>query len=268
MSADTDKVFASGQLEQVTRFPDIADQHVFITGGGSGIGAYLSAGFALQGAKVSFVSTRPEPASALCADIEAHTGVRPNFYRCDIRDLDRLGAVIGQAIETSGPVRVLINNAARDTRHTLDSLTPEQFDDAINTNLRPQFFAMQAVAPGMEQAGGGAIINVGSNSANLALAGYPAYVTTKSAIVGMTRSLARELGPKNIRVNALVPGWIMTERQQRLWVTEEALQECLEHQNLKFAIQGEDVVESALFLASKASRAISGQSLIVDGGRV
>jgi NAD(P)-dependent dehydrogenase (short-subunit alcohol dehydrogenase family) len=138
----------------------------------------------------------------------------------------------------------------------------------MNTNLRPHFFSAQSVAPGMLARGGGSIINVGSNSANLALAGYPAYVTSKAAIVGLTRALARELGPKNIRVNALIPGWIMTERQKRLWVTEDALSECLAEQNLKFAIQGEDIAESALFLASRASRAISGQELIVDGGRV
>ncbi|MBN8431299.1 SDR family oxidoreductase [Microbulbifer salipaludis] len=268
MSVDCDRVFASGKLAEITRYPDLQDQHVFITGGGSGIGAYFTAAFALQGARVSFLSTRPEPAQVLCDDVEGNGGIRPRFYRCDIRDLSALRAVIAQAIEDSGPVHVLVNNAARDTRHDLDSLTPDAFDDAINTNLRPQFFAMQAVAPGMAAAGGGAMINVGSNSANLALAGYPAYVASKAAIVGMTRSLARELGPKNIRVNALVPGWVMTERQQRLWVTEEALRECIDRQNLKFAIQGEDVAESVLFLASRAARAISGQSLIVDGGRV
>lgn len=268
MSQDTDRVFASGDLQQITKFPDLAGKHIFITGGGSGIGAYFTAAFALQGAKVSFLSTRPEPAKLLCADIEKHTGVKAQFYACDIRDTAQLKNVFEQAIATQGPVDVLINNAARDTRHELASLTPEQFDDVMATNLRPHFFTAQAVVPGMVAAGGGSIINVGSNSANLALAGYPAYVTSKAGIVGLTRALARELGPKNIRVNALIPGWIMTERQKRLWVTEDALNECLAQQNLKFAIQGEDIAESALFLASRASRAISGQELIVDGGRL
>ncbi|GMG86142.1 SDR family NAD(P)-dependent oxidoreductase [Biformimicrobium ophioploci] len=268
MSVDCDRVFASGRLAGITRYPDLEGRHVFITGGGSGIGAYFTAAFALQGARVSFLSTRPEPAQLLCDDVEEHTGIRPRFYRCDIRNLTQLRDALDQAVADAGPIHVLLNNAARDTRHNLESLSPEAFDDAINTNLRPQFFAIQAVAPDMAAAGGGAVINVGSNSANLALSGYPAYVTSKSAIIGMTRSLARELGPDNIRVNALVPGWVMTERQQRLWVTEEALQECIDEQNLKFAIQGEDVAESALFLASQASRAISGQSLIIDGGRV
>lgn len=264
---DNDRVFASGQLAQITRYPDLKGQHVFITGGGSGIGAYLTAAFALQGAQVSFVSTRAEPANTLCDDVAQHTGVRPHFARCDIRDLNALTNAIDAAAARAGKIDVLINNAARDTRHSLESLSPAQWDDAMNTNLRPQFFSIQQALNHMP-ATGGSIINVGSNSANLALTGYPAYVTAKAGIEGMTRALARELGPRNIRVNLLVPGWIMTERQKRLWVTEAALDQCLAEQSLKFAIQGEDLAESAVFLASKGARAITGQSLIVDGGRV
>lgn len=265
---DFDQVFASGQLQEITRYRDLEGKRVFITGGGSGIGAYLTAAFALQGARVGFVSLREAPAQLLCDQIEEHTGHRPHFRACDIRDLGALEAAVNEVAQELGGLDVLVNNAARDTRHTLDSLSPEQWDDSLNTNLRPQFFAMQWAAREMEKAGAGSIINVGSNSANLALTGYPAYVTAKTAIVGLTRAAARELGEKNIRVNALVPGWIMTERQKRLWVTDEALEGCLAEQSLKFAIQGEDLVESALFLASRASRAITGQQLIVDGGRV
>jgi NAD(P)-dependent dehydrogenase (short-subunit alcohol dehydrogenase family) len=265
---DFDQVFASGELKKIIHYGDLKGKRVFITGGGSGIGAYLTAAFALQGARVSFVSLREEPARLLCDQIEEHTGVRPHFSSCDIRDLPAFETALGAAVAEMGGLDVLVNNAARDTRHTIDSLTPEQWDDSLNTNLRPQFFAMQRAAREMEKAGAGSIINVGSNSANLALTGYPAYVTAKAAIVGLTRAAARELGEKNIRVNALIPGWIMTERQKRLWVTEEALAECMAEQSLKFAIQGEDLVESALFLASRASRAITGQELIIDGGRV
>ncbi|WP_220446079.1 SDR family NAD(P)-dependent oxidoreductase [Microbulbifer harenosus] len=265
---DFDQVFASGELEKITPYWDLEGKRVFITGGGSGIGAYLTAAFALQGARVSFVSLRDAPAAQLCAQIEAKTGQRPHYSLCDIRDLAALEQAMADAVAAMGGLDVLVNNAARDTRHSIDSLTPEQWDDSLNTNLRPQFFAMQWAARAMEKSGAGSIVNLGSNSANLALAGYPAYVTAKTAIVGLTRAAARELGEKGIRVNALIPGWIMTERQKRLWVTEEALQECLAEQSLKFPIQGEDLVESALFLASRASRAITGQQLIVDGGRV
>lgn len=265
---DFDAVFASGELQRITRYPDLEGKRAFITGGGSGIGAYLTAAFALQGAKVSFVSLREAPAQRLCDQVEEHTGHRPHSIACDIRDLNTLEAAMNDAVAEFGGLDVLVNNAARDTRHSIGSLTPEQWDDSLNTNLRPQFFAMQWAAREMEKAGAGSIINLGSNSANLALTGYPAYVTAKTAIVGLTRAAARELGEKNIRVNALIPGWIMTERQKRLWVTEEALAECLAEQSLKFAIQGEDLVESALFLASRAARAITGQQLIVDGGRV
>ncbi|WP_288131360.1 SDR family oxidoreductase [Microbulbifer sp.] len=267
-SDDFDRVFASGELEKITRYPDLEGKRVFITGGGSGIGAYLTAAFSLQGAQVSFVSLREAPAQKLCDQVAQHTGLRPHFSACDIRDLSALEAVIGESVDAMGGLDVLVNNAARDTRHDIDSLTPEQWDDSLNINLRPQFFAMQWAARAMEKAGSGSIVNLGSNSANLALTGYPAYVTAKTAIVGLTRAAARELGEKGIRVNALIPGWVMTERQKRLWVTEEALAECLQEQSLKFAIQGEDLVESALFLASRASRAITGQQLIVDGGRV
>lgn len=265
---DFDAVFASGELAGVTRYRDLEGKKVFITGGGSGIGAYLTAAFALQGARVAFVSLREAPAQKLCDEIEAQGGQRPHFSACDIRDLAALESAMAEAVSELGGLDVLVNNAARDTRHTIDSLNPGQWDDLMNTNLRPQFFAIQWASREMARAGAGSVINVGSNSSHLALTGYPAYVTAKTAIVGLTRTAARELGEKNIRVNALIPGWIMTERQKRLWVTEEALGECLAEQSLKFAIQGEDLVESALFLASRASRAITGQQLIVDGGRV
>ncbi|MGS2722662.1 SDR family NAD(P)-dependent oxidoreductase [Porticoccus sp. GXU_MW_L64] len=262
-----------GTLENATtgffpEYKDLAGAGVFITGGGSGIGAAMVAAFALQGAKVGFVSLPQDPASRLCDEIEQATGNRPQFYPCDIRDIDSLKAIMEDFQSSVGPIKVLINNAARDTRHDVGSYNTDQWDDAMNTNLRPHYFSAQFAVEGMRGSGGGSIINLGSNSAVLGLSGYPAYVASKAGIVGLTKALARELGPDNIRVNCLIPGWVMTERQRELWVTPEALQECLDQQSLKTTIACEDVAQSALFLGASASSVITGQSLIVDGGRV
>jgi len=249
------------------RYPDLDGRHVFITGGGSGIGAYFVHAFATQGARVSFVSLHADAGEALCAAVAAAGHSRPVFTACDIRDAGALQDVIAARAHAAGPVDVLINNAARDQRHTVETLDVAGWDDLMATNLRPQFFAIQSVTAAMKARGEGAVINVGSNSANLGLAGYPAYVTAKAAITGLTKALARELGPHGIRVNALVPGWVMTAKQKALWVTPEGLAECLEQQSLKRTIDGEDVAEAALFLASRAAAMITGQALLVDGGR-
>ena len=249
------------------RYPDLDGRHVFITGGGSGIGAYFVHAFASQGAQVSFVSLHADAGEALCAAVAATGAPRPVFTACDIRDAGALQGVIAARTAAAGPVSVLINNAARDQRHTVETLDVAGWDDLMATNLRPQFFAIQSVVTAMKAAGEGSILNVGSNSANLGLAGYPAYVTAKAAITGLTKALARELGPHGIRVNALVPGWVMTAKQKALWVTPEGLAECLAQQSLKRTIDGEDVAEAALFLASRAAGMITGQALLVDGGR-
>lgn len=250
------------------QFPDLVGQTVFITGGGSGIGAEFTRAFAAQGAKVGFVSLRREIAGRLCDEVEQSSQIRPLFVRCDIRDIAQLREAMLKVRETLGPISVLVNNAARDTRHQLNSMTVEEWDNSINTNLRPYFFTTQVVQKDMAALGYGSVINLGSNSANLGLAGYPAYVASKAAIVGMTKALARELGPSNIRANALIPGWVLTERQKELWATEEALAECLQRQCLKRTMTEEDVANAALFLASSASGMMTGQSLIIDGGRV
>lgn len=250
-----------------TQYADLRDRHVFVSGGGSGIGAYFVDAFAAQGARVSFLSLSEAPAEELCDAIERRRGTRPWFAACDVRDVGALEAVLSQAARHSGPVQVLINNAARDDRHSLEELSPAGWDDSIDTNLRPYFFSARAVAAGMRAAGKGSIINLGSNAANLGLAGYPAYVTAKAAIVGLSRALARELGPHGIRVNALIPGWVMTQRQQALWATPAAVADCLAQQSLKKTIQGTDIAQAALFLASEAAAMMTGQSLIVDGGR-
>jgi galactose dehydrogenase len=255
----TDRPYAS--------YAELAGQHVFISGGGSGIGAHLVDAFAAQGAQVSFVSLPSDPGHALCDVVAQRRGMRPQFQPCDLRDLGALESTMAQLAERMGPITVLINNAARDDRHTLEGLDPAGWDDLINTNLRPYFFTAKAVAAPMRTARRGSIINMGSNSANLGLGGYPAYVTAKAGIVGLTKALARELGPDGIRVNALIPGWVMTARQLALWATPAARAECLAQQGLKRMVEGSDIAAAALFLASEAAAMITGQSLIVDGGR-
>lgn len=252
----------------LSHYSDLQGANVFITGGGSGIGAELVRAFIQQQANVAFVSLDEDDAVALCDDIDKQYGCRPFFQSCDISDIDHLRSCMQAVQHRYGGVDVLINNAARDTRHRLDELSPEQWDNSLNTNLRPHFFTAQFATETMKQQSRGSIINVSSNSALLGLSGYPAYVAAKAGIIGLTKALARELGPDNIRVNALIPGWVMTQRQKQLWVTPEALDDCLKQQCLKTTISEQDIANAALFLASNASRMMTGQSLIVDGGRV
>lgn len=247
-------------------FHDIAGQSVFISGGGSGIGEYLTEGFVAQGAKVAFVQR--SDATAVCDRIEKQYGARPLFISCDVTDIPALQAAIRRSAEAHGDISVLINNAAWDNRHTLDALGVAEWDHMQAVNLRHHFFAIQAVAEGMRRRGGGTIVNYSSISYMMGAAGYSAYVTAKSAINGLTRALARELGPDNIRVNALMPGWVLTDRQRELWADPEALRAHIDRQCLKLEIPPEAMVEPTLFLASAASTVMTGQALVVDGGVV
>ena len=247
-------------------FEDLKGQSVFITGGGSGIGAWLTEGFVAQGAKVAFVQR--SDATALCDELEQKYGLRPLFMPCDITDISALRTCIAQARDAHGPITVLVNNAASDNRHDLEAFSVEDWDQAMNINLRPHFFTAQEVAADMRGAGHGSIINFSSISYMMGNAGYPAYVTSKSAITGLTRGLARELGADNIRVNALMPGWVLTDRQRELWVTPEALKDHIDRQCLKSEIKPEDIVAPTLFLASNASKMMTSQALVVDGGVV
>ncbi|MDE1146866.1 MAG: SDR family NAD(P)-dependent oxidoreductase [Azospirillaceae bacterium] len=249
-------------------YGDLAGKAVLISGGGSGIGAYLTYAFAAQGCRVAFIAQREPSAQLLVQAVEAATGQRPLFLKCDLRDIEAVRAKVAEAEAQMGAFQVLVNNAARDDRHATADVTVADWDDNLAINLRPQFFLAQALAPGMIAAGGGAIVNLGSSAYNLGLAGYPAYVAAKAAVTGLTRALAREFGPDGIRVNTVVPGWVMTERQQRLWVTPEAIAETLAGQCLKRTLKGEDIAEAVLFLASRASSMMTGQSVVVDGGRV
>lgn len=248
------------------QFHDIRNKHVFITGGGSGIGATLTKGFIQQGAKVSFVQR--SNADVFVQQLFAETGVEPLCIQCDITDITALQHAIDQAQNRLGDIDILINNAGNDMRHTLFDMDTQAWDDSQNVNLRPYFFTAQHIAKTMIKNGGGVIINYSSASYLMGNSGYPAYVAANAAITGLTRALARELGDKNIRVNAIVPGWVMTEKQLQQWVTPEAQKEHLAKQCLKQHIQPEDMLGGTLFLASNASKMITGQAIVIDGGVV
>ncbi len=253
-------------MQSTYSFDDLSGKSVFITGGGAGIGEFITRGFLEQGANVTFVQRTD--ASAFCDELERETGRRPTFIACDVADPDSLLGAISMARKTYGPIEVLVNNAANDSRHELRDLTADEWDHSLNVNLRPHFLTSQAVEKDMRTAGSGSIINFSSISYLLGNSGYPAYVAAKAAITGLTRALARELGPYNIRVNALLPGWVMTKRQRELWVTENALSEHLKKQCLNEALLPEHIVAPTLFLASNASQMITSQAVIVDGGCV
>lgn len=253
-------------MQDLPLFPDLSGVSVFITGGGSGIGAFLTEGFLRQGAKVAFVQR--SDATGFCDEMEAATGQRPLFLPCDITDTPALQAAIAAAAAAHGPVTVLVNNAANDKRHATLEVSEEFWDWSQAINLKSYFFAAQAVIPGMVAAGGGSIVNFTSISYMMGNAGYPAYTTANSAINGMTRSLAREFGPSRIRVNALAPGWVLTQKQKDLWVTPEGLQAHLDRQCLSDPLEPADIVGGVLFLASRASKMMTGQALVIDGGVV
>jgi len=247
-------------------YQDLKGKSVFITGGGSGIGAFLTEGFLAQGAKVGFVQR--SDASEFVATMQEKYGVALLAFTCDIADVAALKAVMAQVAEVHGPIQVLVNNAANDKRHSLRETSVEEWDKGQDINLRPHFFAAQAVADGMQAAGGGSIINISSISYMMGNAGYPGYVAANAGITGLTRGLARELGPEKIRVNALMPGWVLTDKQLQMWATPEGLSAHMERQCLKEHLKPEDIVGATLFLAADASRMMTGQALVVDGGVV
>jgi NAD(P)-dependent dehydrogenase (short-subunit alcohol dehydrogenase family) len=247
-------------------FPDLQGASVFITGGGSGIGAALTEGFLRQGAKVAFVQR--SDATAFCDQMEGATGTRPLFIACDITDTPALQAAISDSAKANGPITVLVNNAANDKRHATLEVTEEFWDWSMAVNLKSYFFAAQAVIPGMRAAGGGSIINFSSISYMMGQGGYAAYTSSNAAIVSLTRSLARDFGPDRIRANALAPGWVLTEKQKALWANPVDLAEHVRKQCLKDTLEPEDIVGGCLFLASKASRMMTSQTMVIDGGVV
>jgi NAD(P)-dependent dehydrogenase (short-subunit alcohol dehydrogenase family) len=249
-------------------YPSLQGRSVFVSGGGSGIGAQIVRRFCEQGSKVAFVDIDSAASEELVRGIEGEGHARPLFIACDLRDIEALRKAIAHAAETNGPITVLVNNAARDDRHPAETVTPEFWDERFAVNLRHQFFAAQAVHPMMKQAGGGSIINMGSTSWMIGQGGMAAYTAAKSAVLGLTRSLARDWGPDNIRVTSIAPGWIMTERQLKMWLTPEGERELMARQCLKRKLYPDDIARVVLFMAADDSGAMTNQSYIVDGGWV
>ena len=249
-------------------YPSLRERVVLVTGGASGIGEKMVEQFAQQGAKVAFLDIQKQAGVELIDKISAHGDPEPYFLNCDLTDVDAIQTSVQKIITELGRVDVLVNNAGNDTRHSIQEVTPEYWDRAMAVNLKHQFFVSQAVIPAMKQARGGSIINLSSISWMIPSIGLPVYVTAKAAIVGLTRTLARELGADNIRVNCILPGAILTDRQQKLWFTEEYKVEILRSQALKRMILPEEVARLALFLASDDSSAITSQSYVIDGGWV
>jgi D-xylose 1-dehydrogenase len=245
-------------------YSDLAGKHVFVTGGGSGIGADTVRAFAAQNSKVSFVDVADAPSQSLAAELGANVA----YAKCDLRDIAALKAAMQSLRAKFGPIEVLVNNAANDERHKFLDVTPEYFDDRVAVNLKPAYFAAQDAIPDMRRGGGGAIVNLGSVSWLSGSADLSAYATLKSAAYGLTRVLAREFGPDNIRVNCVIPGWIMTQRQIEKWLTPAGEREIMERQCLKRKLQPPEIAKTVLFLASDAASAITNQQLIVDGGWV
>lgn len=245
-------------------FPDLNGKSVFITGGGSGIGAELTKAFLKQGAKVAFVQR--SDATEFCDAMEAETGNRPLFIPTDITDTTALKSAITTANEAHGLVTVLVNNAANDERHATLETDEAFWDWSQSINLKSYFFACQAVIPAMQEAGGGSIINFSSISYMMGASGFPAYTTANSGINGLSRSLAREFGPDRIRVNALAPGWVFTQKQLDKWATPEGIEKHLELQCLKDKLAPADIAGGVLFLASDSSKMMTGQMMVIDGG--
>jgi D-xylose 1-dehydrogenase len=242
-------------------YPSLRGRTAFVSGGATGLGAEFVAQLARQGAQVAFVDVQDEAGGALAAQLSKE-GLTARYTRCDVRDVDALQA----AVRDAGPVTVLVNNAANDERHEAATLSAAEWDDRIAVNVRHHFFATQAAAPMMRAAGGGSVINLGSISAHIDLLDLHVYVTAKAGIEGLTRTLARDLGPDGIRVNCVLPGWVMTERQLTHWVTPEAEASIARNQCLPQKLYPDDVARLVLWLAADDSRACTAQRWIVDGG--
>ena len=249
------------------RYPSLQDRAVLVTGGASGIGAALVEQFVRQGARVGFIDIDVLAAGALLVRLADAPHV-PAFAQADLTDIAALDGAIDALRGRIGPITVLINNAANDQRHAVEETTPQSWDAGIAVNLKHQFFAARHVAADMKAAGGGAIVNLGSVSWMLKQGGMPVYTTSKAAVQGLTRSLARDFGPFGIRVNTLVPGWVMTDKQLRLWVDDQARAEIARGQCLNRALMPDDIARMALFLASDDSAMCTAQDFIVDGGWV
>ena len=255
-------------IGRFAHYPSLRGRRVIITGGATGIGASLVTQFARQGSRVAFFDIQDEPAGALVGSIAGEGFTRPMYLHCDLTDLNALKSAVDRVLAEFGGLDALVNNAANDQRHKIDEVTPEFWDQSMALNLRPHFFMAQAVLPSMRTAEGGSIINMSSIGWIIPSTGMPVYVAAKAAIVGLTRTLAHELGADNIRVNAVLPGAIATERQKQLWYTPEYLSNIQRNQALKRQIEPDEVARLVLFLAADDSSAITNQSYVIDAGWV
>lgn len=254
--------------DQYATYPSLRDRVAVITGGATGIGAAMVEAFVRQGSRVAFLDIDAAAGEQLVARLAPIAQSAPLFLPCDLTDTGQLQAAVQTILDRRGTVDVLVNNAANDTRHSVEEVTPGFWDNCIAVNLRHQFFMSQAVLPVMQAAARGSIINMSSIAWIVPSTNVPVYATAKAAIVGMTRTLAHEVGRHNIRVNCVLPGAIFTERQRRLWFTPEYQAEILRAQALPRLLLPEDVARLVLFLAADDSSAITSQSYIIDGGWV
>ena len=247
-------------------YPSLEDRVVVVTGGGSGIGEAIVEAFAIQGAQVVFLDIQDDAGGELARRLELAGVTEPFYYHCDLTDIDALQKTVSELLVRFPRVDVLVNNAGNDTRHSMEEVTSDFWDQSIAVNLKHYFFMMQALAPAMRSAGRGSIINMGSISWVISTPNLPVYVTAKAAIVGMSRTFARQLGGDNIRVNCVMPGAVWTERQKQLWYTDAYKARILANQTLKRMILPQEVARLVLFLASDDSSAITNQSYVIDGG--
>src|SRR4051794_15239904 len=246
-------------------YPSLRGRTAFVSGGASGLGAEFVTQLAAQGATVAFIDIDADRGTALERRLRGQ-GAEAHFVPCDVRDVPALQAVIARSAERLGPIRILVNNAANDHRDRVAEVDVALWDDRIAVNVRHHFFAAQAVAEMMRDSGGGSIINLGSISAHIDLMDLPGYITAKAGVEGLTRTLAREYGPWHIRVNCIIPGWIMTEKQLTEWVTPEAEESIMRNQCLPDKVYPDDVARLLLWLAADDSRACTAQRWVVDGG--
>ncbi|WP_277187018.1 SDR family NAD(P)-dependent oxidoreductase [Caballeronia sp. BR00000012568055] len=255
----------------LAQYPSLKGKTVLITGGATGIGAAFVEHFFAQGSKVAFIDIDTNAGEALADTLGAsldENQTRPMYLNIDLTDIDALRNGIADVRSAFGPIGVLVNNAANDKRHKIEDVTPELYDQTIAVNIRHQFFAAQAVAEDMKKLGGGSIINLGSISWMIKNSNIPIYMTAKAGVQGMTRGLARDLGQFNIRVNTLVPGWVMTEKQKRLWLDDAGKRAIKENQCIDGEVLPAHLARAALFLASDDSSMMTAQDLIIDGGWV